>query len=96
MLRRIQVLLKENSPNHNKHYNTNNAQTHDTSPAPITATNAAKLFEKNVATRKRPAELLIAEPDARPTIINAILRDVATKNDIEKLKGEFREEISRL
>ena len=62
----------------------------------LSAMDIAKLFEKDVAARMRPAELLVAEPDARPTIINAVLKDVATKNDIEKLKGEFREEISRL
>jgi len=35
------------------------------------------------------AELLVSEPDVRLAIINAVLRDVATKNDIERIRGEY-------
>jgi len=35
------------------------------------------------------AELLVSEPDVRLAIINAVLRDVATKSDIEKLREEM-------
>ena len=55
-----------------------------------------KLFEEDVAARKRLAELLIGEPDIRLAIINAVLKDVATKSDVEKLREEFRKEIGRL
>ncbi|HIP57341.1 MAG TPA: hypothetical protein EYH02_04655 [Ignisphaera aggregans] len=55
-----------------------------------------KLFEEDVVARKRLAELLVGEPDIRLAIINAVLRDVATKSDIEKLRNEFRNEIARL
>jgi len=32
---------------------------------------------------------LVSEPDVRLAIINAVLRDVATKSDIEKLRDEI-------
>jgi len=34
-------------------------------------------------------KLLVSEPDVRLAIINAVLRDVATKSDIERIRGEF-------
>jgi len=49
----------------------------------ITADDVVKLFEEDAKARKRLAELLVSEPDVRLTIINAVLRDVATKCDIE-------------
>jgi len=55
-----------------------------------------KLFEEDAAARKRLAELLVRELNVRLAIINAVLRDVATKSDIDKLGSEFRGEISRL
>jgi hypothetical protein len=33
------------------------------------------------------AELPVSEPDIRPTIINVVLRDVAVKQDVERLRG---------
>ena len=53
----------------------------------ITAEDVVKLFEEDVKARKRLAELLVSEPDVRLAIINAVLRDVATKSDIELLRG---------
>ena len=59
-----------------------------------------KLFEEDTHARKRLAELLVGEPDIRLAIINAVLRDIATKSDLEKLReelrNEFRREIDRL
>ncbi|ADM27531.1 conserved hypothetical protein [Ignisphaera aggregans DSM 17230] len=55
----------------------------------ITAEAIVELFEKDVRARKRLAELLVSEPDIRLAIINAVLRDVATKSDIERIRGEF-------
>ena len=40
--------------------------------------------------------VFVGEPDIRLAVINAVLRDVATKSDIEKLRNEFRNEIERL
>uniref|UniRef100_A0A7C5THW0 DUF1640 domain-containing protein n=1 Tax=Ignisphaera aggregans TaxID=334771 RepID=A0A7C5THW0_9CREN len=48
-----------------------------------------KLFEEDAKSRKRLAELLVIEPDIRLAIINAVLRDVATKQDIEILKRDI-------
>ena len=62
----------------------------------LTAMDIVKLFEEDTRARKRLAELLISEPDVRLAIINAVLRDVATKSDIERLREEFRREIARL
>ncbi len=49
------------------------------------------LFEKDASARKRLAELLVSEPDVRLAIINAVLRDVATKSDIQELRKEISE-----
>ena len=51
----------------------------------ITAEEIVELFEKDVRARKRFAELLVVEPDIRLAIINAVLRDVATKHDIKDM-----------
>jgi len=55
----------------------------------ITAEAIVELFERDVRARKRLAELLVSEPDVRLAIINAVLRDVATKSDIERIRGEY-------
>jgi predicted nuclease with TOPRIM domain len=62
----------------------------------ITAEDVVKLFEADVRSRKRMAELLVSEPDVRLAIINAVLRDVATKSDIEALRREFKSDIEGL
>ena len=62
----------------------------------ITAEDIVALFEKDARARKRLAELLIAEPDVRLAIINAVLRDVATKEDIRELRAEIAEVRGRL
>ena len=49
-----------------------------------------KLFEENTRARKRLAELLIGKPDIGLAVINAVLRDIATKNGLEKLRKELR------
>ncbi|RLE71166.1 MAG: hypothetical protein DRJ37_05495 [Thermoprotei archaeon] len=71
----------------------------------ITADEIVKLFEENVRARKRLAELLVVEPDIRLAIINAVLRDVATKQDVKdmatkqdiiELRRELKKEIAEL
>ena len=62
----------------------------------ITAEDIVRLFEEDTRARKRLAELLTSEPDVRLVIINAVLRDVATKQDLKELREEFRREIDGL
>ena len=67
----------------------------------ITAEEIVKLFEKDVRARKRFAELLVVEPDIRLAIINAVLRDIATKHDIKDMAtkqdiSELRRELTEL
>lgn len=60
----------------------------------ITADQIVRLFEEDARARRRLAELLVSEPDVRLAIINAVLRDVATKHDIEILRKELGAEIA--
>lgn len=67
----------------------------------ITADDIVELFKKDVRARKRFAELLVVEPDIRLAIINAVLRDVATKQDIRDMAtkqdiAELRKELMEL
>jgi len=59
----------------------------------VTAEDVVKLFESDERSRKRLAKLLlpevVSEPDLRLAIINAVLRDVATKEDITKVMEEI-------
>jgi predicted ribosome quality control (RQC) complex YloA/Tae2 family protein len=52
-------------------------------------------LEKDPKIRKRLAELLVTDSDVRLAIINAVLADVATKSDLEKLEERLRSEIQR-
>jgi hypothetical protein len=56
-------------------------------------------LEKDPKIRKRLAELMVTDSDVRLAIINAVLADVATKSDLEKLeerlRNDFRSEIQR-
>ena len=62
----------------------------------MTAEEVVNLFEKDVSARKRLAELLISEPDIRLAIINAVLRDVATKQDIDELRKATKQDMDEL
>ena len=68
--------------------------------ASLTAEEIVKLFEEDVKARRRLAELLVIDEDVRLAIINAVVRDVATKHDLDRLgdelRAEFRAEIARL
>ena len=56
-------------------------------------------LEKDPKIRKRLAELMVTDSDVRLAIINAVLANVATKSDLEKLeerlRNDFRNEIQR-
>jgi molybdopterin converting factor small subunit len=62
----------------------------------LTAEAIVELFRGDVRARKELAELLISEPDIRLAIINAVLRDVATKSDIEALRAAVKDDIEKL
>ena len=62
----------------------------------LTAEDIVRLFEEDVRARKRLAELLVSEPDVRLALANAILREVATKEDIRELRKELRDEMYRI
>ena len=62
----------------------------------LTAEAIVELFRADARARRELAELLVSEPDVKLAIINAVLKDVATKSDIEQLRAEFRREIDRL
>ena len=59
----------------------------------MTAEDIVRLFEEDARARKRLAELLVSEPDVRLAIISAVLRDVATKGDLEALRRAVREDM---
>ena len=52
-------------------------------------------LEKDPKIRRRLAELMVTDSEVRLAIINAVLADVATKSDLEKLEEELRNEIRR-
>ena len=56
----------------------------------VTAEDIVKLFEEDVRARRRLAELLVSEPDVRLALANAILREVATKDDLRELREELK------
>lgn len=61
--------------------------------ASLTAINIVRMFEEDVATRERLAEPLVGEPNIRLATINAVLREVVTKSDLEKLRKELRSDL---
>ena len=52
-------------------------------------------LEKDPKIRRRLAELMVTDSEVRLAIINAVLADVATKSDLEKLEEKLRNEIRR-
>ena len=62
----------------------------------LSAMNVVKLFKEDVAARKRLAELLAGEHDVKLAIIGAVLKEVATKTNIDRLRRELRGEIEKL
>ena len=53
-------------------------------------------LEKDPKIRKRLAELMVTDSEVRLAIINAVLADVATKKDLEKLEERIERRISTL
>jgi predicted nuclease with TOPRIM domain len=53
-------------------------------------------MEKDPKIRRRLAELMVTDSDVRLAIINAVLADVATKSDLEKLEAATKRELENL
>ena len=53
-------------------------------------------LEKDPKIRKRLAELMATDSEVRLAIINAVLADVATKKDLERLEERIERRISAL
>ena len=53
-------------------------------------------LEKDPRIRRRLAELMVTDSDVRLAIINAVLADVATKSDLEKLEAATKRELEKL
>jgi seryl-tRNA synthetase len=53
-------------------------------------------LEKDPKIRKRLAELIVTDSDVRLAIINAVLADVATKSDLEKMEAATKRELEKL
>jgi uncharacterized protein YlxW (UPF0749 family) len=53
-------------------------------------------LEKYPKIRKRLAELMVTDSDVRLAIINAVLADVATKSDLEKMEAATKRELEKL
>ena len=62
----------------------------------ISAEQIVDMFEEDVKARRRLAAILVLDPEIRLAIINAVLKEVATKQDLEKLRDEIKSEISEL
>ncbi len=61
----------------------------------LTARDIVKLFEQDHEACKKFAELLVSDSEIRTTIINAVVREAATKHDLEELKKDLKGEIER-
>ena len=62
----------------------------------LTAEAIVELFRRDARARRELAVLLVSEPEVRLAIINAVLRDVATKGDIEALRAAVKGDIDKL
>jgi phosphate uptake regulator len=62
----------------------------------LTAEAIVELFRRDAKARRELAVLLVSEPEVRLAIINAVLRDVATKSDIEALRAAVKDDIKAL
>jgi septal ring factor EnvC (AmiA/AmiB activator) len=53
-------------------------------------------LERDPKIRRRLAELMVTDSDVRLAIINAVLADVATESDLEKLEAATKRELEKL
>ncbi len=61
----------------------------------LSASDIVALFEKDPSALKKLAELLVTVPDIRLAIVEGVMREVATKRDLEALRKELQEYIDK-
>jgi predicted aconitase len=62
----------------------------------ISAGEIVKLLKSDKDALRELSAAIASEPELRLAVINAVLADVATKQDIQQLRQELRGEISQL
>jgi predicted nucleic acid-binding Zn-ribbon protein len=62
----------------------------------ISAGEIVKLLKSDKDALRELSSAIASEPELRLAVINAVIADVATKQDLQQLKQELREEISQL
>jgi len=62
----------------------------------LSAGEIVKLLKSDKDALRELSAAIASEPELRLAVINAILADVATKQDLQQLRQELREEISQL
>ncbi|MHA1594131.1 MAG: hypothetical protein ACTSXX_05240, partial [Candidatus Baldrarchaeia archaeon] len=61
----------------------------------ITAERIVELFEKNRAALKRFAALVMSEDEVRLALVSAVLRDVATRDYVDRRFAELRDYVDK-
>ena len=62
----------------------------------ITAEDIVKMFKEDAKARRMLAELLVSEPEVRLALVSAVLREVATRSDLERLGDKLEDRVARL
>jgi uncharacterized protein involved in exopolysaccharide biosynthesis len=62
----------------------------------LSAGEIVKLLKSDKDALRELSAAIASEPELRLAVINAVLADVATKQDLQQLRQELREEISQL
>ena len=62
----------------------------------ISAGEIVKLLKSDKDALRELSAAIASEPELRLAVINAVIADVATKQDLQQLRQELREEISQL
>ena len=62
----------------------------------VSARDIVEAFKKDKGALAELASMIAGEPDIRLVVVNAVLRDVATKEYVDKRFGELRQELVEL
>ena len=64
-------------------------------PSSVSAREVVEAFKRDRAALAEFAGMIVGEPDLRLAIINAVLRDVATRDYVDKRLNELEERLRR-